>query len=129
MRTDFLPGPLREPRDMSLDEVEAQWVRNAMMYSSLKRRFHDTVYGIDYSRGKDETIITTGTIHGCEIDFIIIDEIQPLIERQLARALHIKPDAYELRYPEEHGMVRKNGKLVKRHHPISKTPRSPRKSR
>lgn len=32
-------------------------------------------------------------------------------------------------HPEEHGLVRKNGKLIKRHHPIPKTPRSPRQSK
>lgn len=57
-------------------------------------------------------------------EFIIIDELlHGLIN------LPLDPMPYEALHPEEHGMVKKNGKLVKRHHPIPKTPRSPRQSK
>lgn len=89
--------------------------------SELEKR----IFGIDLSRDKDETIVTTGRLAGKSIDFIIIDEVRPLIGDQLAKIL----DEYELRHPEEHGLVHRNGKLVKRHHPIPTTPRSPRSSK
>lgn len=124
----------------------------------MSRTIHSVIYGIDHGK-HDQTVLALG-IRGRKIDFIIVDEIQPLIEDQLAKILNEygtsskkpiteyqgemvinvgkslramirepKIEAYELRHPEEHGLVRRNGKLVKRHHPIPKTPRSPRKRR
>ena len=108
------------------------------------------IYGIDYS--KEESRITIVRGHLEAIDeivgkmprMIIIDEISHVSKAQrdhflgefgysdkaveshhdwLLSSDYPKPE----QPPVDPSMVKKNGKMVKRHHPVPTTPRSPRK--
>lgn len=83
------------------------------------------ICGIDPG-SEDRTIEIIGRLSGTKPAFVIIDEMH-----EIKAIRDMAPDPIDLTplHPEEHGMVLKNGKLVRRHHPIPKTPRSPWQSR
>lgn len=110
------------------------------------------VIGIDYSRDRDKTIVTQ--IVGTSPAYVMFDEVdpdlasiigiygkssKPIGEHQGQMVINLSKSLAALRddflatdlecLPFDPSMVNKGGKLIKRHHPIPKTPRSPRQSK
>lgn len=99
------------------------------------------VVGIDHSGDRDRSIAAIASITGNGIDFIIIDEVgsmnlhemktcQGMMGINLNKSLHAMR---ELDWPDpaplepDTTMIKKGNQMMKRHHPIPQTPRSPRR--
>jgi hypothetical protein len=121
-----------------LDEMEAR-LNSKMGLADLllerQERLKEPVYiGVDFSDTEARTIITMMELKthasGHLPKMVIIDEIQPLIGEDLQKILDTYgyPDAVKAEFqPMETPMIKKGSQMVKRHHPVPSTPRSPRR--